>query len=234
MKLQPPRTPSSLSDSVHHQLNMYALAASAAGVGVLALAQPLEAKIVYTKTHQSISLNSRYKLDLNHDGITDFVLSNFYGSGESSWGGFLAIAVPRGNAVMTSFAGSSFASALAAGIKIRANSKFNARSFVLMADSWAGVLVSGRLGPWLNVKNRYLGLRFAIDGKTHYGWARLNASCGDLRCQGLLTGYAYETIPNKPIITGRTKGPDVITVEPASLGHLAAGSWAIPAWRSGK
>ena len=48
---------------------------------------------------------------------------------------------------------------------------------------------------------------------------------------GLLTGYAYETIPNKPIIAGKTKGPDVVTISPASLGHLAAGASAIPSWR---
>jgi hypothetical protein len=42
------RTPSNLSDSVHQHLNMYALAASAAGVGVLALVQPANARIVYT------------------------------------------------------------------------------------------------------------------------------------------------------------------------------------------
>jgi hypothetical protein len=39
-----------------------------------------------------------------------------------------------------------------------------------------------------------------------------------------LTGYAYETIPNKPIIAGKIEGPDEITVEPATLGHLAAGT----------
>jgi hypothetical protein len=33
---------------------------------------------------------------------------------------------------------------------------------------------------------------------------------------------ADETIPNKPIITGKTKGPDLITVEAGSLGALAA------------
>ena len=38
-----------------------------------------------------------------------------------------------------------------------------------------------------------------------------------------LTGYAYETIPNKPIIAGKTNGPDVITVEPTTLGSLALG-----------
>ena len=52
MKPQPPKTPSKLSDSVHHQLSLYALAASAAGVGVLALAQPADAKIVYTPAHK--------------------------------------------------------------------------------------------------------------------------------------------------------------------------------------
>jgi hypothetical protein len=51
----------------------------------------------------------------------------------------------------------------------------------------------------------------------------------------LLTGYAYETIPNKPIVTGETKGPDATTEgpdamltaptsRPLSLGLLAMGA----------
>jgi uncharacterized repeat protein (TIGR03803 family) len=50
----------------------------------------------------------------------------------------------------------------------------------------------------------------------------------------ILTGYAYETEPNKPIITGKTKGPDVITLDPAMLGHLAVGASQIPAWRGAR
>ena len=34
-----PRTTAQFSDSTHHQLNMYAVAAGAAGVGMLALTQ---------------------------------------------------------------------------------------------------------------------------------------------------------------------------------------------------
>ena len=75
---RPTRTPANLSESIHHQLNMYALAAGAAGVGVLALAQPVEAKIVYTPAHRVIGPDSRYLLDLNHDGITDFTIANSY------------------------------------------------------------------------------------------------------------------------------------------------------------
>jgi hypothetical protein len=41
------KTPSNLSQLAHKRLNMYALAASAAGVGMLVLAQPADAKIVY-------------------------------------------------------------------------------------------------------------------------------------------------------------------------------------------
>jgi hypothetical protein len=50
----------------------------------------------------------------------------------------------------------------------------------------------------------------------------------------ILTGYAYETEPNKPIITGKTKGPDVITLDPTTLGHLALGASQIPAWHGAR
>jgi len=87
-------------------------------------------------------------------------------------------------------------------------------------------------GQWLPTKNRYLGLRFVIKGQIHYGWARATASqtskrMGNTSITATLTGYAYETVPNKPIITGKTEGPDVITmqpdVRPGSLGGLARG-----------
>jgi hypothetical protein len=42
--LRPPRTPSIISDSIHQQLNLYALAATAAGIGMLAIAQPAEGR----------------------------------------------------------------------------------------------------------------------------------------------------------------------------------------------
>jgi hypothetical protein len=71
-----PRKTADLSESVHQQLNMYVLAASAAGVGLLALAQSAEAKIVYTKTHVVIGTNHVYALDLNHDGVVDFKIDS--------------------------------------------------------------------------------------------------------------------------------------------------------------
>jgi len=60
-----------------------------------------------------------------------------------------------------------------------------------------------------------------------------------------LSGYAYETIPNKPIIAGQTKSTDDIddsnvrpnaaltvpTAESATLGALALGAPGLSIWR---
>jgi len=68
------KTISGLPDSINRQLSIYALAASAAGVGVLAMVQPTQGKIIYTSTHKTIKVHQHYNLDLNHDGITDFTI----------------------------------------------------------------------------------------------------------------------------------------------------------------
>jgi len=86
-------------ESLHHQFNMYALAAGAAGVGLLALAQPAEAKIVYTPTHHVIGKNGRYKLDLNHDKITDITLVDTYGCNTDYCYGRLSAIPAGGNGV---------------------------------------------------------------------------------------------------------------------------------------
>lgn len=87
------------------------------------------------------------------------------------------------------------------------------------------------LGPWVGkgkgVSDRYLGLKFVVGGEVHYGWARLSVTLGHHRqfddVSGTLTGYAYETAPDKPITAGQITGPDVITVQPETLGGLALG-----------
>src|SRR5208283_1243900 len=109
-----------LSQPLQQRLNMYALAAGAAGVSLLALAQPSEAKVVYTKAHQVIGQNGVYNLDLNHDGTIDFLIQQCCGEGSSSIrsNGLLAKEA-LGNAVQGSVANShKFAAALKTGARI--------------------------------------------------------------------------------------------------------------------
>lgn len=224
-----PRT--NLSDSLHRQLNMYALAAGAAGVGVLATAQPGEAKIVYTPAHLVVKLGDRDCVDMNHDGVADFCL---------------AIPFDEGGCFVDAVAGSSRKDGIAGSRKrfgvlaIRAGAEIgpgrnfiNTSVFQPMAyyycafpATWSGLWVVGGKGH-KGLTNRYVGIKFKIDGKTHYGWARCSVYPGKTSQPLVMTGYAYETIPRKPVIAGQTKGQDAVALpvdtEAGTLGHLALG-----------
>jgi hypothetical protein len=223
---RPARVPSQLPASLHRRLNAYALVASAAGVGLLALSQPAESKIVYTSAHKHIGPHQKFALDLNHDGRPDFAIKDEMQCGTDICFTWLAGTGARGNSVLGYSGGLRLASSLKRGSRIGPRG-----SFYRVGDLVDMVSGADTLGAWVNVSNRYLGLRFKIHGHTHYGWARLNVTVNGRTITGTLTGYAYETVPNKPIIAGKTKGSDAITVQPSSLGHLATGASAIPAWR---
>jgi hypothetical protein len=232
---RPPRTPSELSDSVHHRLRSYELAVGAAGVGALAFAQPAEAKVVYTPADISLENNHQYNLDLNHDGVTDFVLANSY-SCDLGCFYFCGVGALDGNAIDATGRSYVSARALAYGAVIGPRQHLQDVN-AGMVDARNGGSSYVR-GDWINVKNRYLGLKFNVGGKIHYGWARLTVKVSegsDFDITARLTGYAYETIPNKPIIAGKTKGSDVIDgADPASLGRLARGSAGLAALHPGK
>jgi hypothetical protein len=143
--------------------------------------------------------------------------------------------------------GDAAAAALPAGFRIGPKRTFRPGAR-LMATQGSGSGTSYYGGPWKNVLHRYLGLKFIIKGKVHYGWARLNVHWHAPHISATLTGYAYETIPNYPIITGKTTGTDDVekydpgsgafltnpipdTPQPASLGMLALGAQGLPVWR---
>jgi hypothetical protein len=230
-----------ISDSLDRQLNTYALVASAAGVSVLALAGVSEAKVVYTETHQAVHTGFPLYIDLNHDGIKDFLLrTTFYVGSSGLEVGLNASGYRNTNNAVAGkrFSRSGYfysaASALRAGVQIGPNRKFPVhRPFMAMELFGKDVRSSkySDVGPWVGkgngVRDRYLGLKFVVHGKVHYGWARLSVTLGHHRqygdVSGTLTGYAYETVPNKPIIVGQTKGPDTITAQPGTLGSLAHG-----------
>jgi hypothetical protein len=148
------RTPSKLSDSLHHHLNMYALAASAAGVSMLVLTQPSEAKVIYTKTHQVIGQEGIYNLDLNHDGNVDFLIQQWGGAGSTSYlSNGLKAKEALGNAVQgNSSKYSKFATALKVGVRIGPKQHFVAGGY--NGEVMASVTLSRRGG--LSVRNRSL------------------------------------------------------------------------------
>jgi hypothetical protein len=73
-----------------------------------------------------------------------------------------------------------------------------------MVSFFVSEIGRGTYGQRVNVTNRYLGLKFKIDKKNHYGWARLSVQQQGGQIIATLTGYAYETVPGKGIRAGQT------------------------------
>jgi hypothetical protein len=252
--------PANLSLSLQHRLSAYALAAGAAGVALLVLPQSSQAEVVYTPANQIIGRQGSYSLDLNHDGIIDYIIAEHAGA-DGSFGTFqqLSVKAARSNHVLcsTTFCISTFiyAAALGEGFQIGPNEPRNgwlAHSGPMAFEDFflktGGVYYAW---AWVNVNDRYLGLRFEINGKIHYGWARLSVKFHDglpknRAWEAHLTGYAYETIPGKAIVAGHTSGtasdgedqsrsfqtPPPEALQFAALGKLALGANGLELWRS--
>ncbi|HXM23846.1 MAG TPA: hypothetical protein VN948_21495 [Terriglobales bacterium] len=240
------RAAARISAALDKSLLSYAAAASAAGVGMLAMVQPAQAKIVYTAAHVKISPNEIVYLDLNHDGVRDFffffsAIAAKYGTGD----GTLSVDPVRPN---NRILGSKiYASALPPGVTVGPGGKFQ-REHDLMVGTGFFYAQYTTKGPWKSVQSGYLGLKFDIQGKTHFGWASFDVSVaiqGLPRVTATLTGYAYETRPDKPILTGAKADSDLTSknsqpdpavhggpaVAPPSLGLLARGAAGLTIWR---
>jgi hypothetical protein len=247
----PRKTPSVLSDSIHQQLNMYALAASAAGVSALCLAQPSEAKIIYTHAHIRMLPSSAFALDLNHDKIPDVGFSNTFFATDFMSHADLVVGGYGNQVLVANFC----AAGLPAGKNIGPHGHFGKTIYAYEMGYFLSTFFPRKPNlttrcPWADQKTHYLGVKFHIKGKVHFGWVRVKVSF--VSFQGMtasLTGYAYETIVGKAIKAGQTKeaaddpanedfGPNASLSspipdkpQPVSLGMLALGAQGVPLWR---
>ncbi|HTS38507.1 MAG TPA: hypothetical protein VMH04_22725 [Candidatus Solibacter sp.] len=230
------RPVSSLNPKLDHRLAAYVAVASAAGFGLMAAPPGAEAKVVYTSTN--VRILSQSTIDLNNDGIADFQFVIRECGSHSDCLDVNPLAKGNGMRGKNSIVNAGFF-----GVPVGAGENFlvgegNASygNFMALGGAYGSYQWSG--GPWANTTNRYLGVRFMISGQTHYGWARLsvNMKSGLIK----LSGYAYETTPNRTIIEGHISGPEIAELSPdrvvpfqrpASLGALARGADGLDLWR---
>jgi hypothetical protein len=232
------RAPFQFSSILCKNLNAYALGATAAGVAMLAMVPAAAAEVVYTPANQAVPPNrggTGFLLDLNHDGTADFLIVNFY----STTSAILNVWVSPeqgGNEMFSNVPG--YAAAIPAGAVIGASGRFHpAQSLDMANDDFP---IGNCQGPWKQAHNKYLGLKFEINGEVHFGWARLSVTCFTPRAaRVLLTGYAYETVAGKAITAGDIGSAEEQTASAlpaespsvAHLGLLALGSHGLAAWR---
>lgn len=183
--------------------------------------------IIYTDVNpDSVIVNSKlqndtFKLDLNNNGIADFefakatiILCNDYWTGTVGSAIDLSVKPARGNEVMAN--GSGLALALDSLMSIAQDSVWATTPQILLygAVSLSGHCQSSFSGNWLNVLDKYAGLKINENNLTYYGWARL--SCSYRRAvapnrpliisgQLILKDYAFNSLPNQPILAGQTR-----------------------------
>ena len=246
---------SQLSKSTDRRLKTYAMVAIAAGVGAMALAQPAEGEVVITRKKIPIPVSSYFDppphpvfLSLNNNGINDFSfsLSSFAYHGRDM---ILAVRPLEGGAVqgheMPGVNGFSafYDSMLKREAKIGPSAHFSSAQGPAVVERQTNFVnstsysITKSYGNWGgNASNTYLGVKFLIDGETHYGWGRLMVATSPTHgISATITAYAYESEANKKIIAGVPEGGSAAVLDPTtgpSLGALAAGAEGLPRWKN--
>jgi hypothetical protein len=259
MTTQPADSGKKTSSNFNRQLGLYSLAACAAGVSMLALGQPAAGEVVVTHKTIPIPVGSSsapepVKISMANNGINNF---SFTLSGGAEPGRTLLVgASSQQDGVIGGGTWDAYAFALGRGAEIGPSPKsgfFDPYKILVEFSATAGgsKYCIGYWGADLRdrplgcgtPRNKYLGVRFTMDGELHYGWVRLTVTASPqldgppLSAQ--ITAYAYETEANTTIYAGLTKEASA-ELEPAmsvpnhrgpSLGMLALGAEGVPLWR---
>lgn len=242
-----------MTNDASTRLGCYTTVAIAAGVGLLSMAQPAVSEVVVT--HKSIPILPRYiistdvPLDINGDGITDFSFG-FTSFGPYSYKiGNLSFVNETGNAAIAKGEAlkTPLVDALLRGAQIGPSDKFNGAPNLLIQQTYDVEHNNSycndhkAYGHWGgNNPDRFVGIRFQINGQTHYGWVRLNVEhstvlkgCSEI--SATITAYAYETVANRPITIGSSgsaqSSENIQPLQHRSLGALALGAPGLEIWR---
>jgi hypothetical protein len=224
-------------------LKQYATAAlGAAGVSTLAMAQAPNTNIVFTPANIALTEpnpGTVVPIDFNHDGVPDITISAtgfsiaYSGHGGAANGSIFEAPSP-GNLAIGGHA-------LAQGVPLSQGGAFRSTKQQMAWGKFRFLLstsnpISSSGGPFKDVSNKYLGVKFKVNGKFHFGWIRVSITTHPGSVSGTITGYAFNSIANVPIFAGQLhpagSGQAAIQNVPAgSLGMLAAGAQAIPYWK---
>lgn len=188
-------------------------------------ASPINAQIIYTDVVPDTTVGfdaDHYALDLNNDGISDFMFKSLWSSG-SKW----ALAKPfpytsqNQNAIGASLSGSAFPYALGSGQIIDGNLNWVSlgnlayNNFPSATFPWASWEILGWYyqdassstwsgGNWNGMSGKFIPLRLSVNGNIHYGWARLDVAGSSYPFT--IKDYAYNSIPGQLIHAGDTLG----------------------------
>jgi hypothetical protein len=197
----------------------------------------VNAQIVYTDVNPDVavfcyfsgSCSGDYSIDLNNDGINDFTLSprkRQIGCSCGSHGGHGGAAGPWtdiDSAVIISTS-SSWIADTAGGYALNSliDSSLGwtnalhvlaklASECQTCSSGGANLVSLGTSGNWYNINGKYLALKTQVGTNYYYGWVKLGVSITQINQETItIMEYAYNSIPNQPILAGQTSTTGII------------------------
>lgn len=166
-----------------------------------------ESVIIYTDVEPdfiSEELTDLYDLDLNNDQIIDFIIR---ADGADEGWVYLGITSNSNdaNGIISVAPWYTYAIPLNSGQEIfNLRGYRNGEFYATWGFLYECVTVEQNCSPHWEDKgvDGYLGLRFIINGRTHYGWVQLNVTNVT---QWAIIDYAFNATPDKPILAGQKK-----------------------------
>jgi hypothetical protein len=97
--------------------------------------------------------------------------------------------------------------------------KGNSYGLLFTYGNYQGGTINRHNGNFPFAKPGYLGYKFSIAGRDHFGWARLRVDIQKPHTVTKLLAFGYETVPGKAIEAGSCSGADTTTTDNASETH---------------
>lgn len=172
---------------------------------LLLIAFASQAQIVYTDVNPDSLVISAYELDLNNDGTPEFRIEKTTDGGIDI---VQATGLSNQDSLIGYYAGfpaiTGYPSALSSNEVIDSTSTFVDEG--VMGGDHELIMEDA---DWPDGFNRYLGLKFNINGEVHYGWAKIKISTDYVAFT--ITEYAYHATAGEAINSGITSIEDPST-----------------------
>ena len=165
------------------------------------------AQIVYTDVNPDSLTSGYYNLDLNNDGTTDFTF-RIYDSTARCFNHWPPKG-SKGSQISTSTSNQivdtvfPYPNQLNLNTTIGNGTRFWSNAAFQTLSKWSRpscVVPNIYSGYWNTPGDHYLGLKLIVGADTLFGWIRLKVSTEMIT----IRDYAYNSIPNQPILAGDT------------------------------
>jgi hypothetical protein len=162
-------------------------------------------------TSRNLTMTKYYNLDLNNDGISDFVFQIYYRSTlfSNSSVGYVLVS-PATGSVDEVANSNKYPSALDTLTVIGgSHSKWSGVANQTLEhfnyDCNGTACTGTSFGNWTAGAVKYLGLKLVKSENIYYGWVRLKVIAVQFGSELTVMDYAYNSAPNKPILAGQMK-----------------------------